>query len=561
MQDSDDAEGDRVAGYRDAQKLKRGGAHLVREAGLPLTLNAVVHRQNLARLPAMIDQAVALGAGRLEVAHVQYYGWALANRAALLPTRAQLDAATATVEAARARLRGTLVIDYVVPDYHAALPKACMGGWGQRFLNVTPSGKVLPCHAAETLPGFTFPFGARHQPCRDLARFRCVQPLPRDVVDERALPVLRAPRDRLGRLPLPGLCADRRCRADRSGVQPRHRSRRAGRGDPGHGRRAAALRLPADRRRDLARPRKAAAGDLGIGAAMRHRTLVLATALCFAAGAASAAPLAIRRSRPEVFVHHGLTEEATPANEDGIANIGFIVGGDAVMVIDPGGSAVEGEELHEAVSRRHRSPDPLCRDDPCPSRPHLRRRAFKDDHPEFIGHAKLPGALAQRGDYYLRNLRRALGETAAGSEIVVPTRLVATTIEIDLGDRPVEIRAHGPAHTDNDLTVLDRRTSTLWMADLLFVERIPAIDGSIVGWVHELDEMMKQPASVRCPATAPSPSHGPKVPSPSCAICAPCSTARGSPSSKASTSAMHGTMSLWTSAAIGRSSMNTTRET
>ena len=157
MQDADDAEGDRVAGYRDAQKLKREGAALVREAGLPLTINAVVHRQNLQRLPAMIDQAVALGAGRLEVAHVQYYGWALANREALLPTRAQLDAATATVEAAREKLRGTLVIDYVVPDYHAALPKACMGGWGRRFLNVTPSGKVLPCHAAETLPGFTFP--------------------------------------------------------------------------------------------------------------------------------------------------------------------------------------------------------------------------------------------------------------------------------------------------------------------------------------------------------------------------------------------------------------------
>jgi len=91
------------------------------------------------------------------VAHVQYYGWALANRDALLPTRAQLDEATAIVETARARLRGRLVIDYVVPDYHAALPKACMGGWGRRFLNVTPSGKALPCHAAETLPGLSFP--------------------------------------------------------------------------------------------------------------------------------------------------------------------------------------------------------------------------------------------------------------------------------------------------------------------------------------------------------------------------------------------------------------------
>ncbi len=124
---------------------------------LPLTVNAVVHRQNLSRLGAMIDTAIELGARRLEVAHVQYYGWALANRAALLPTRAQLDAATATVEEARERLRGRLVIDYVVPDYHAALPKACMSGWGRRFMNLTPSGKALPCHAAETLPGIDFP--------------------------------------------------------------------------------------------------------------------------------------------------------------------------------------------------------------------------------------------------------------------------------------------------------------------------------------------------------------------------------------------------------------------
>jgi len=157
FQDVDDAEGDRVAGYRNAQRQKREAAARVRAAGLPLTVNAVVHRQNLERLGAMIDAAVELGARRLEVAHVQYYGWALANRAALLPTRAQLDAATATVDAARERLRGHLVIDYVVPDYHAALPKACMSGWGRRFMNLTPMGKALPCHAAETLPGFDFP--------------------------------------------------------------------------------------------------------------------------------------------------------------------------------------------------------------------------------------------------------------------------------------------------------------------------------------------------------------------------------------------------------------------
>jgi PqqA peptide cyclase len=157
LQDSDPARGDRVAGLAGAQQAKHRVARLVREAGLPLTANAVVHRQNLEHLEDIIDLAVTLGADRLEVAHVQYYGWALANRATLLPSRQQLDTATATVEAARARLIGRLVIDYVLPDYHAHRPKACMGGWGRRFLNVTPSGKVLPCHAAETLPGLRFP--------------------------------------------------------------------------------------------------------------------------------------------------------------------------------------------------------------------------------------------------------------------------------------------------------------------------------------------------------------------------------------------------------------------
>src|SRR5271170_6587515 len=157
LQDADPARGDRIAGLAGAQAQKRQAAGLVIEAGLPLTVNAVVHRQNLDRLGDMIELALALGADRLEVAHVQYYGWALRNRAALLPSREQLDRATADVEAARARLKGVLTIDYVVPDYYARRPKACMGGWGRRFLNVTPAGAVLPCHAAETLPGLRFP--------------------------------------------------------------------------------------------------------------------------------------------------------------------------------------------------------------------------------------------------------------------------------------------------------------------------------------------------------------------------------------------------------------------
>jgi pyrroloquinoline quinone biosynthesis protein E len=157
FQDADDLNGDHVAGMKGAQRKKREVSAMVRRAGLPLTINLVVHRQNLEHLPAMLDMAVELGAARIEVAHVQYYGWALANRDALLPSRAQLDEATEAVEAARERLAGVVVIDYVVPDYYARLPKSCMGGWGRRFLTVTPAGLVLPCHAAESLPGFDFP--------------------------------------------------------------------------------------------------------------------------------------------------------------------------------------------------------------------------------------------------------------------------------------------------------------------------------------------------------------------------------------------------------------------
>jgi pyrroloquinoline quinone biosynthesis protein E len=153
---------DRIAGLAGAHARKTAFAAAVRVAGLPLTLNMVVHRQNLDRLGEMIEMALALGARRLEVAHVQYYAWALANRAALLPTRRQVDEATRIVEAAHARLKGVLAIDYVVPDYHGVRPKSCMNGWGRRFLNVSPSGKALPCHAAERLPGMAFPSVREH---------------------------------------------------------------------------------------------------------------------------------------------------------------------------------------------------------------------------------------------------------------------------------------------------------------------------------------------------------------------------------------------------------------
>jgi pyrroloquinoline quinone biosynthesis protein E len=157
FQDFTPANNDRIAGLAGAHARKTKFAAAVRAAGLPLTVNMVVHRQNLGGVPEMIDMALALGARRIEIAHVQYYAWALANRDALLPSRRQLDDATRIVEAARVKLKGVLAIDYVVPDYHGVRPKSCMNGWGRQFLNVTPSGKAVPCHAAESLPGITFP--------------------------------------------------------------------------------------------------------------------------------------------------------------------------------------------------------------------------------------------------------------------------------------------------------------------------------------------------------------------------------------------------------------------
>ncbi len=157
FQDADAVQADRIGGYRDGHARKLVVARLIRDAGLPLTANFVVHRQNLDRLPEMLALGQEIGAGRIEIAHVQYYGWGLVNRAALMPSLAQLERANAIVAQARADLRGSVTIDYVVPDYYAARPKACMGGWAQRVINVTPAGLALPCHAAETLTGMRFP--------------------------------------------------------------------------------------------------------------------------------------------------------------------------------------------------------------------------------------------------------------------------------------------------------------------------------------------------------------------------------------------------------------------
>ena len=156
IQDSERASADRIAGYEGAFARKCALAAEVIHLKIPLTVNAVMHRANSGHIEDMVAFALALGASRVEIAHVQYYGWALKNRAALMPNAEQVKRAAATVEELRRRHHGKIVIDAVVPDYYARFPKPCVGGWGRRSLNVTPAGKVLPCHAAESIPGLEF---------------------------------------------------------------------------------------------------------------------------------------------------------------------------------------------------------------------------------------------------------------------------------------------------------------------------------------------------------------------------------------------------------------------
>jgi pyrroloquinoline quinone biosynthesis protein E len=159
FQDSREDSANWIAGTK-AHAHKIELSHMIRRLvdgkRLAFTVNLVVHRQNLDHLEEMIAFIEQLNPDRIEIAHTQYYGWALANRAALMPTRAQIDAAVEIVAAAEQRMAGRVRIDSVVPDYYAKYPKACMGGWGRRLMLINPAGTVLPCHAAEVIPGMAF---------------------------------------------------------------------------------------------------------------------------------------------------------------------------------------------------------------------------------------------------------------------------------------------------------------------------------------------------------------------------------------------------------------------
>ena len=155
FQDSREEAANWIAGAKaHAHKIELSRA--IRQHKIAFTVNLVVHRQNLDHLEEMIAFIEQLNPERVEIAHTQYYGWALANRAALLPTHAQLERAVAIIADAEKRLAGRIRIDSVVPDYYAKYPKACMGGWGKKLMLINPAGRALPCHAAEVLPGLSF---------------------------------------------------------------------------------------------------------------------------------------------------------------------------------------------------------------------------------------------------------------------------------------------------------------------------------------------------------------------------------------------------------------------
>jgi PqqA peptide cyclase len=156
LQDTHADKGDAIAGRAGAQLAKRRFARAVVAAGLPLTVNVVLHSGNIARLGEMVDEAARLGARRIELAHAQLLGWAAENRHHLIVTREQAAIAAEGAEEARRKYRRRMVVDYVTPDYHMATPKPCMNGWARQSLNVTPSGRVLPCHAAETIAELAF---------------------------------------------------------------------------------------------------------------------------------------------------------------------------------------------------------------------------------------------------------------------------------------------------------------------------------------------------------------------------------------------------------------------
>jgi len=226
----------------------------------------------------------------------------------------------------------------------------------------------------------------------------------------------------------------------------------------------------------------------------------------FGVAQARAEPLSVREVAAGIFVHVGLHERADESNHGDIANLGFVVGDEAVAVIDTGNSPAIGRGLREAIRARtdlpiryvintHMHPDHV-----------FGNAAFVEDRPVFVAHSNYRGALMARADGYQRRLEEDLGAEATAAAVMVPPGLtVETSGEVDLGGRVLDLKAWPTAHTNNDLTVFDRRTRTLLAGDLVFMERIPTVDGSALGWLRIMPEL----AAVEADRVVPG--HGPAV--------------------------------------------------